>query len=123
MAQKTIDRRTEKHPVWREKLAQFTWASGASAADTANFPICGIMRAFVTVVNATTNNITITVAITDEDSYQLYSLGAIADDGTTVTTLTAHTEIFIPEGSIISVTPSGDPGLSGATVDLTFIGR
>lgn len=123
MAQKTIDRRIEKHPVWREKLAQFTWASGVGTAGTANFPVCGIMRAFVAVVSNTTNNITITVAITDEDSYELYSLAAIADNGTTVTTLTAHTEIFIPEGSIITVTPSGDPGLSGATVDLTFIGR
>ena len=114
---------TTARPIGRIKLAQFSWASGASAASTVTMPLNGIMRVMIVVVSSSTNSVTATVAITDEDSYTLYSLGTIGAGATTVTTLTADTEIWVPSGSSVTVTPSGDPGTTGVTVDVTFIAR
>ena len=111
-----------KNPVARIKLAQFSWASGETAAVTKMFPFNGIVRQFHTVINDNTGNRTATVAIVDEDSYPIHSTAAIPENATTTTTLTADTEAYVPSGCNVTVTPSGDPGEGGMTVDVTFIG-
>ena len=123
MAEK-IDRGdgTGRNPVARIKLAQYSWASGETAAVEKSFPFNGIVQQFVTVVNDNTGNKTATVTIEDEDDYTIYSLGGIAEAATTVTKLTADTQVYVPNGCVVKVTPSGDPSTSGMTVDLTFIG-
>lgn len=124
MAEKFTDSRKSgaPQPVWRAKFAQFSWASGESAADEKEIPFNGILKAHVAVVSDNTGNRTITVAIEDEDDYQLYSLSGIAENATTTTVLTRDTEVYIPTGSVVKVTPSGDPGSGGMTVDVTFYG-
>ena len=111
-----------KRPIARVKLAQFSWASGATDAVSKDLPFTGMMRQFVTVVNDNTANRTATVAILDGDDYELYSLAAIPENATTVTTLSSSTEVCVPQGCTVKVTPSGDPGASGMTVDVTFMG-
>jgi hypothetical protein len=111
-----------KRPVARVKLAQFSWASGETAAVSKEFPFNGIVKAHVTVVNDNTRNRTATVEVVDADSYSLYSLAAIPENATTTTVLTRDTDIYVPSGSSVTVTPSGDPGAGGMTVDVTFYG-
>lgn len=122
MAEKITDQRKStgyERPVFRVKLAQFVWASGATAAVSKNFPANGIVKAFTTVVNDNTSGATATVAILDEDSYTLYTSGAIAEAATTVTTAL---DIYVPSGSTVKITPSKDPSTTGMTVDVTFYG-
>ena len=124
MAESTTDKRdiNSRRKIWRHRLAQFSWDSGESAADSKAIPINGIMYAFTTAVSDNTGNKTVTVAVVDEDSYTLYSLAAIDENDTTVTRLTAGTEVYIPDGCSVVVTPSGDPGEGGMTVDVTLYG-
>ena len=111
-----------KRPIARVKLAQFSWATGETAAVEKELPFNGIVKAFVTVVSANTNDRTVTVAIVDGDSYSLYSLGSISHTATTTTVLTRDTEIYVPSGCSVKVTPSDDPGATGVTADVTFYG-
>ncbi len=118
---KLQDRRgnQNKYPVWRARLAQYTVATDSSAAVTKAFPVNGIFKAFTAVVNNNTNNVTVTVKITDEDGYALYTSEAIAENATTIT---SSLEVYVPTGSLVVVTPSGVPGAGGLTVDLTLYG-
>jgi len=124
MAAKYTDNRNSgrPQPVWRVKLAQFSWANGEEAVDEKIFPICGTLKAYTTVISTNDGTATMTVSIEDEDDYELYSLAAITTGTTTVTKLSRDNEIYIPPGSVIKVLPSGDPGTSGVTVDVTFYG-
>lgn len=118
----TTDKRRERHPVWRVECDQLSWASGDSTAQSFAFPINGVIQEFTAVLNDNTGNKTVTVAIRDEDNYSLYTSGALAENATTVTKLTADTQVYVPDGCNVLVTPSGDPGASGLTVDLVFYG-
>ena len=111
-----------KRPVARIKLAQFAWASGATAAVTKELPFNGVVKAHVAVITDNTGNRTATIAVVDGDSYSLYSVAAIPENATTTTVLTRDTEIYVPSGCSVSVTPSGDPGAGGMTVDVTLYG-
>ncbi len=122
MALKITDRRsnTNTDPVWRARLAQFAIPDAAPSAVSKAFPINGIMRKFVAEVSAH-GSVTYTVTIKDEDGYTLYALAAIGSGATTVTELTAHTQVYIPQNSTVEVLVSADPN-SAETVDLTFYG-
>ncbi|MCP4537778.1 MAG: hypothetical protein GY832_11595 [Chloroflexi bacterium] len=111
-----------QRPVARVKLAQYSWDSGETAAVTKEFPFTGVVKCFVSEVSDNTGNRTITVAVVDEDSYSIYSKGTIAENATTTTVLTRDTDIFVPAGCSVTVTPSGDPGVGGMTADVTFYG-
>lgn len=123
MASKLTDRRSNVHKdsVWRSRLAQFAIPDAAPAAVSKGFPVNGVMRKFVAEVSAH-GSVTYTVTIKDEDGYTLYALAAIGSGATTVTQLTADTEIYIPTNSTVEVLVSADPN-SVETVDLTFYGR
>jgi len=121
MAAKLEDYRNEANndPVWRERLAQYSWASGETAAVTKSIISNGILKTHIVVASNATNGITFTVAIIDEDGYTLKSTDSIAENATTTT---ASLDVPVPRGSQVKITPSGDPGASGVTVDLILYG-
>jgi hypothetical protein len=97
-------------------------SGGESDAISVALPVSGVIYAHATAVSDNTGNRTMTVAITDEDSISLYSLAAIPENATTVTRLTAGTEIYVPAGCNVTLTPSDDPGEGGMTCTVTFYG-
>jgi hypothetical protein len=114
---------SDRHPVWRVQLAQFTWASGVSAAVAKTMEINGKIKVIVGVANDSTNAITYTTTITDSATYQLYTKADWAENATEVVTLAEDAEIYLEEGvTTVTITPSGDPGASGGTFDIVFLG-
>jgi len=114
---------SDKNPVWRVEFDQFTWANGETGALTKDILINGKVGVIIGKTNNSTNAITYTTTIYDEDSYELYTKADWAENATEVVTLTADTKVLLPPGSKVTITPSGDPGTSGGTFDLTFIGE
>jgi hypothetical protein len=122
------DYRENKQPVGKIMIGEMTWASGASAADTEDITICGkCTQIEVDVAENTTNNITFTVAVTTEDGGSLYSQATIPDNGATIyrayNTGAANSDFeafLMAEEVTVTVTPSGDPGATGATVNVGF---
>ncbi len=115
------DKRTERHPVARFEVAQFTIVNGSSAAIEQPCPMNGRLVAHALVGSDVTNGITYTLKILDEDDIELYSVAALAENSTTLTDLTRDNDVFIPDGCAVTVTPSGDPGSAG-TVDIVLYG-
>ena len=114
-----------KRPVARVKLAQFSWTTAETAAVEKELPFNGIVKCHVAVVSTNANNRTATVAIIDGDSYALYTSGALTTAATTTTVLSRDTEVYVPSGCSVKVTPSGAPGnivTTGMTVDVTLYG-
>lgn len=100
-----------------------SWASGETAADTESFNVNGrCTQIEFRCAENTTNNITFTLSATSELSGTLYTLASIADNGTTVLKLQpATTDIgqWSANGPVtFTITPSGDPGATGATVSV-----
>ena len=81
----------------------------------------------VQISNAT-NSITFTLTITDEDSAQLYTKASIAENATAIylansnkASQDADFNAFLADGQLtFTLTPSGDPGASGVTVDVAL---
>jgi hypothetical protein len=120
-----LDRRPVKYTVHRLAIAQQTWASGVTAAiNITTHNLNGRCEQIEVLVNNATNAITFTVAIASEDSGTLYSQAGIAENATTVYKATSDAtdfDAFLVDGSVtITLTPSGDPGASGVTVDLAL---
>lgn len=92
-----------------------TWASGVTAAVTHKLYENGMIRAHVFSCNNCTNGITFTVEILDNDSNSIYSLAAIPENATT---LTSSLAIPVNKEFSVKITPSGDPGVSTA---ITYI--
>ena len=98
-----------------------SWATTETAALTETVKVNGrCTQIEVNVAENTTNNITITIAAVSPISGTLYTLAAIPDNGTTVLKLQpATTDIgqWSANGDVVfTITPSGDPGATGATV-------
>lgn len=123
MAVTVIDQRGEK-PVWQATFDQMTWANGESAAaDSSTCGINGIVKQLVVTLNNNTNNVTATVAVKDLSGNSLYSKGAFAENATTAEypihdATDDHNDDLVVNGFYLTVTPSGDPGTSGLTVDI-----
>jgi hypothetical protein len=109
-------------PVWREKMAQFTWAAAVSTAVVKDIVTNGRMRWIIGTANDSTNAITYTTTIADSDGTVLYTKTDWAEAATEKVQLTSDNEIFIPSGSTMTITPSGVPGTTGGTFDVTLIG-
>lgn len=125
MAATFDDRQSLRKPIARYELAQQTWVSGNSDVLTPTLAkINGeIVQVEVDVAEDTTNNITFTLAITTPNSGSVFSIAAIADNGATVfTALSDSTDFngFVAGDDTLTctLTPSGDPGATGATVDV-----
>jgi len=112
-----------RYTVAKYQFAQQSWASGESAALAPTLQnVNGKCEQVIVVVSNATNGITFTVAITDSDSGSLFSKAAIAENGTTVLKATSDAtdfDAFLADGTLTAtITPSGDPGASGVTVDV-----
>ena len=125
MAEKISDKRSNANdnPVFRIKLAQFTWASGVSAAVAKPVLVNGKVKLVIGTANDSTNAITYTTSIAEEDGHVLYTKADWAEAASEIVTLTADTLVYLPAGCIVTITPSGDPGATGGTFDLVLIGE
>ena len=109
-------------------ITEVSWASGESTASTETISMYGkCTQIEFDCAENTTNSITFTVAVTTADSGSLFSQASLADNGSTI--LRAHStgatdsdfEAFLmAEPVTVTVTPSGDPGTTGATVNVGF---
>jgi len=104
-------------PVYRKELSTITIASGGTTEVTIDESLNGIIGTIVATVNNTTNSVTATLSIRDEDSAVLYSKAAIAENDITVL---SGVDVLTAGALTVGVTPSGDPGASTMTVDLVF---
>lgn len=111
----------------KRMITELTWASGSSAAQTDDMIINGkCSQIEVDVAENTTNDITFTVAVTTVDGGSLYSQASIPDNGSTIyqayslggTTDSDFNAFLMAETVTVTVTPSGDPGTTGATVNV-----
>lgn len=120
------DYRQDQLPVARLDFAQATWASGITAAVEKTLNVNGCCEQIAVKVNDNTGNRTATVTIKDENNATLYSKSAIAENATTTyfarsykATQDADFNPFLAVGTLTAtITPSGDPGASGMTVDV-----
>lgn len=105
------------------QITQQSWSSGESDAKTTTLAnLYGKCEQIEVKLNDNTNNVTATVAITTADSGTLFSQAGIAEDATTVYKATSDAtdfDAFLCGGTLtFTITPSGDPGASGLTVDV-----
>lgn len=111
--------------VARIEIAQQSWASGittAATGTTGTANLNGICEQIEVVVSNATNGITFTVALASAQAGALFSKAAIAENATTVLKATSDStdfDAFLACGTLTwTITPSGDPGASGVTVDV-----
>ncbi len=120
------DYRTTGETVGKVMLTEQSWSTGETAAATETRVIVGkCSQIEVDVAENTTNGITFTVAVATADGGSLYSQAAIADNGSTIYrsyskgASDSDFEAFLMAESVtITTTPSGDPGATGATVNV-----
>ena len=124
----TEDRRNDgpAFPIARYEFAQQSWASGETTALAPTLKINGTIKAIEVVVSNATNGITVTVALSTSDSAAAYSKASIAENASTWLDAVSHkgtpdadfNPIPINDTVTATITPSGDPGTSGVTVDV-----
>jgi hypothetical protein len=122
------DFRRDPQPVARLEFAQGVWASGASGALQKTMTVNGCCEQITVKVNDNTGNRTATVTITDENGATLYSQATIPENATTLYVARSHKGTpdasfnpFLAAGVLTAtITPSGDPGASGMTVDVAL---
>jgi FlaG/FlaF family flagellin (archaellin) len=105
-----VDRRRgdgDKWPIWRREIGTVTMANGGVAQGTTSDSFNGIIGTIIVVLPDSTNGVTTTLSITDEDSYELYSRAALADNQTHVLT---GVDILAAGNLTFGMTASGDPG-------------
>ena len=110
----------------KRMITEMAWASGASAALTEDVVINGkCTQIEVDVAENTTSSITFTVAVTTVDGGILYSQASIPDNGSTIYraysmggTDSDFEAFLMAETVTVTVTPSGTPGTTGATVNV-----
>lgn len=122
----SADYRQDKKPVARLDFEQATWANGVSSAVAKTMEVNGIVEQIAVKINDNTGNRTGTVVITDANGATLFSKASIAENATTTyfarsykSTQDADFNPCIAVGTLTAtITPSGDPGASGMTVDV-----
>jgi len=117
------DFRTRGESVGKISLTEQSWASAESGALTGTITLVGrCEQVEVDVAENTTNGITFTVALTTADGAALFSQAAIADNGSTLFKATSDATDFdaflAAEIVTFTITPSGAPGATGATVNV-----
>ena len=129
MGMTASDYRENKQPVGKVMIDEVSWASAESAATTEDITISGkCTQVEVDCAEDTTSGITFTVAVTTEDGGTLYSQASIPDNGSTIyrayslggTTDSDFEAFLMAEEVTVTVTPSGTPGTTGATVNVGF---
>ena len=110
------------------ELAQQSWVNGVSAAieDIDFKDVKGKCSQLEVTLNNNTNNVTATVTIKTANGGILYTKAAIPENASTVYianslggTTDSDFKAFLASGDLlVDITPSGDPGTSGLTVDV-----
>jgi len=122
------DRNDGMRPIGKLQFTQQSWASGVTDAATTSINNCNMLIERIDVVASnSTNAITWSVAIADENAADVIpTISSIPENDTTTKLATKATADFdaIPVNNTLTVTitPSGDPGASGATVDVILYG-
>jgi len=125
----SFDKRWFKHyPVARIEVPQITIGSAVTTevTDTINANIR--VKQIVVKANNTTNTITFTVELRDDDGAVLWSQAAIPENAKTVYQYHTLSDTDLPlnillQGTItVGVTPSGAPGESTGLVDVKLYG-
>ncbi len=107
-------------PGNKVRFTEMSWASGESGALTETLEgISMIFERAVVIASNSTNAITYTVSLTDEDSCEAFSSAAIPENASTQKLATL---VFVDNDLTLTVTPSGDPGASGSTVTVVLYG-
>ena len=116
-----------KKNIRRLEVPQVSVASGSTAAVNTDIgSINGTIKQMAVTLNDNTNNVTATVAIRDEDDYVIHSEAGIAENATTVFKYMTESGTDLPLAVLcdgqtdVLVTPSGDPGAGGLTVDVVL---
>ncbi len=118
-------------PGIKVRLNQMSWASGVTAAVSQTLEnVTMLVEKIVVVTNNSTNAITYGITFLDEDGAAAIlgtNFTAIAENAKTVKYATSSTPDFpasmlVRNSVTIEVTPSGDPGASGGTVDIILYG-
>ena len=125
----TVDERNDgMRPIGKLQFTQQSWASGETAAATVSMNNANMLiERMDVIVSDATNGITFTVTITDENSSQILSEASLAENASNVLLATKSTADFdaVPVNNTLTatITPSGDPGASGVTVDVILYGH
>lgn len=112
-----------RYPVARLEFTQQSWADGESTAATVTLAnVNGLCEQIEVIINNNTNDVTGTVTITDADSGQLFTKSGISENASTILKATSDAtdfDAFLACGTLTAtITPSGDPGTSGVTIDV-----
>ena len=111
--------RASRKAIWKGVVPQMSWASGASAEKTDSFNAAGVVRNMCVKVSNATNAITFTLQLRDANGTKLFDQAGIEKNAVTAF---VGIEIYFLGTLTVGVTPSGDPGASGVTVDVTMYG-
>jgi hypothetical protein len=124
-----FDRRKEAlNPVARIEVPQITIGSAVTTEVTDTINANMRVKQIVVKVNNTTNSITFTVELRDDDGAVLWSQASIAKNAKTVFQYYTLSDTDLPlnillQGTItVGVTPSGAPGASTGLVDVKLYG-
>jgi hypothetical protein len=122
MAEQTHDTRNtnNKNPVWDYQFADFDIPDAAPAAVVKSMPVNGVIRQ-IHVTTSAHATVTYTHTIKDASGRTLYAKAAIASGATDTVTLTADTEVYVPDGSTVEVLVSADPN-SVESVIVEYVG-
>ena len=102
-----LDSDNASSPVWRKAVGTITMLAAGTVEVTTTLPLNGIIGTLVLDLPDSTNGVTCTVEVRDEDDYILYSAAALADDTTHVKT---GVDILVAGAVTIGLTASGAPG-------------
>ena len=125
-----------QYPIVRLQEGQLSWASGESGAltiqiGTANKLANLLLERIDVIASNSTNAITYTIAIADENAADIVSAIALIPENDTTTLSAFETAadsadfkaIAINNILTITVTPSGVPGATGSTIDVVLYGK
>jgi hypothetical protein len=103
------------HPVFRKELDQIVVLAAGTTEVTTDISISGIIGTAVVILNDTTNTVTATLEIRDEDDAILFSNAGTVDNFITVL---SNIDVLVDGTVTIGITPSGAPGASTLTADI-----
>ncbi|MEA1950589.1 MAG: hypothetical protein U9N87_04350 [Planctomycetota bacterium] len=109
-------------------IPQQSWANGETDGISGLGPVMrGRVDQIEVKISDPTNTITFTLTLTSPDGAELFTKASIARNATTVLKATSDAtdyDAFYVDGKLAwTITPSGDPGTSGVTVDVALYGE
>ena len=107
MAKTLRSRDNTDSPIWRIDVGTITMLAAGTTEVTTTLPINGIIGTLILVLPDSTNAVTCTVSVRDEDGYELYSAATLADNTTHVK---AKIDVLVAGAVTIGLTASGAPG-------------